>query len=281
MPSTVGINQEEAICDFVRSTNVVLASDHTWGCNSSSNGYLPNTPVCSSANGLSNWLGITCENNCVTEIILDGTTIYDASHGAPVLTKVASVGLSTNQHRSLFVEDQVQLAGSIPASIGNLVTLRVLKLPYNYLKGPLPSTIGALVSLSVLDLSFNSLSHTLPQTLGGLTALTSLQLAYNRFTGALPSEIGTLSLLKSISLQGNAFSGTVPSALCNSLTSLSTFLNLNQSKSAICYDSCFAKFVNQSSHNLIHICPTKAPTTGTWYLKCRVGYNPIVYVHRM
>ncbi|XP_028099585.1 receptor-like protein EIX2 [Camellia sinensis] len=56
-----------------------------------------------------------------------------------------------------FGEDEKNLIGVIPPSLGNLSALRILDLSYNKLNGTIPVSVGQLSNLKILDLSFNSL----------------------------------------------------------------------------------------------------------------------------
>ena len=85
-----------------------------------------------------------------------------------------------------------ELAGPIPAELGNLSNLETLYLGFNELAGPIPAELGSLSNLESLNLSNNRLTGTIPGELGSLSNLESLNLSSNELTG-IPGELGNLS----------------------------------------------------------------------------------------
>ena len=102
------------------------------------------------------------------------------------------------------------LAGSIPAELGNLPALNDLRLNSNNLTGSIPAELGNLTALSILNLFDNNLTGSMPAALGNLTALNDLRLFENSLTGSIPAELGNLSALATLLLDSNALSGIVP-----------------------------------------------------------------------
>ncbi|XP_037475504.1 probable LRR receptor-like serine/threonine-protein kinase At3g47570 [Triticum dicoccoides] len=108
------------------------------------------------------------------------------------------------------------LSGNIPASLGNVSSLRSLMLGQNNLAGPIPETLSQIASLTVLDLSYNRFSGHVPATLYNLSSLTVFNLASNNFIGQIPSEIGrSLPNLQLLEMGGNKFRGSIPDSLTN------------------------------------------------------------------
>ncbi len=105
------------------------------------------------------------------------------------------------------------LAGALPATIGNLAGLQALDLSSNALTGPVPAEIGALLRLATLRLGGNRLAGSIPAQLGSLANLQTLDLSGNALTGAVPVELGALSSLRTLDLGGNGLSGALPGAL--------------------------------------------------------------------
>jgi len=117
---------------------------------------------------LCSWYGISCANNSVSWINMPSNN----------------------------------LSGAIPASFGNLDTLRHILLNSNHISS-LPTEIGNISHLQQLDLSDNDLT-TLPTSLGNFTGfLVDLDLSLNLLTG-VPAEIGNLIHLKNLDLSYNA-----------------------------------------------------------------------------
>ena len=107
------------------------------------------------------------------------------------------------------------LVGEIPPELGQLTSLRRLRLGGNYnMKGPIPAELGNLTDLLELDLGFNTqLSGPIPSELGNLTSLERLNLRANRLTGPIPPQIGNLTRLKGLLLGSNELTGTIPPEL--------------------------------------------------------------------
>ena len=121
-----------------------------------------------------------------------------------------------------------QLAGTIPTELGDLSNLRELNLLGNQLTGNIPSELGNLSSLTQLDLAYNRLAGTIPLELGNLSSLTGLGLSANQLMGAIPPELSDLSGLRRLNLFDNQLTGNIPSELGN-LSSL-TYLALTQNQ---------------------------------------------------
>lgn len=95
-------------------------------------------------------------------------------------------------------------------SKGNLV---YLDLSENQITGTIPSSIGKILSLEYLDLSDNKLQGSLPVELGNLQHLEMLFLNDNELIGKIPLAMSHAQNLEQLFLFGNAFSGTIPAAL--------------------------------------------------------------------
>ncbi|KAL5990934.1 hypothetical protein ACLOJK_011839 [Asimina triloba] len=94
-----------------------------------------------------------------------------------ILTAFTVLDLSNNKFR-----------GSIPASTGDLKSLRVLNMSYNDLEGGLPASLGNVRELESLDLSNNRLSGEIPWQLTKLTFLSVLDLSQNLLVGSIPQS---------------------------------------------------------------------------------------------
>ena len=89
----------------------------------------------------------------------------------------------------------------LPGSIGNLQTLKMLRLFDYYLLETLPESIGNLTALTTLDLSNCINLKTLPESIGSLTALTALNLKTCHALQKLPESIGNLTELTILILE--------------------------------------------------------------------------------
>lgn len=112
------------------------------------------------------------------------------------------------------------LTGSLPPEIGQLNKLEVLNLEGTAgpnLNGRIPAELGNLQNLKVLNLKRNELTGPIPPELGNMTALEVLDLEFLPLTGSIPPEIGKLRNLKILNLFGNpqALTGRLPPELGN------------------------------------------------------------------
>ena len=90
-----------------------------------------------------------------------------------------------------------------------------LDLADNLLNGSIPAELGSLSNLTVLRLDRNELSGSIPAELGGLSNLTKLVLHNNQLSGSIPVELGNLSNLTDLELDHNELSGPLPQNLTN------------------------------------------------------------------
>ena len=108
-----------------------------------------------------------------------------------------------------------ELTGVIPAEVGNLTSVTILRLDSNQLSGSIPSQLGNLTNLRDLNLSRNALTGSIPLELGRLNNLTYLSLESNSLNGVIPSELGNLTPLRHLNLSGNQLTGSIPPELAN------------------------------------------------------------------
>ena len=121
-----------------------------------------------------------------------------------------------------------QLTGSIPAELGNLAKLTFLDLSSNDLTGPIPPELGNLANLTELLLTSNQLTGSIPAELGNLAKLTLLSLSFNDLTGSIPPTLGGLANLEDLDLLANQLTGSIPSELGNLANLRGLYLNFNQ-----------------------------------------------------
>ncbi len=128
---------------------------------------------------VSDWQGVTIENNTVTGLSL----------------------LFNN------------IDGSLPESLGNLKNLRILELSFNKISGELPASLGDLDKLEMLAFNGNEISGNVPVSLGNLKDLKQLHLSSNYLTGELPGSLKYLKNLEVFNVFDNKLSGELPSEL--------------------------------------------------------------------
>ncbi|CAI9763279.1 unnamed protein product [Fraxinus pennsylvanica] len=108
-----------------------------------------------------------------------------------------------------------QITGTLPPSIGNLVSLVGLNLSWNPLKGPIPSSIGQIKDLECLSFAGNNLTGSIPTSLGQLYSLKLLDLSSNSLSGEIPGDLVNLKNLSVLLLNDNKLHGQIPSGLAN------------------------------------------------------------------
>lgn len=164
------------------------------------------------------WFGVVCSDGHVLELQLIGNNL-----AGPLPAALGDLsGL-----RNLMLRNN-DLTGTLPASLGQLTQLQTLDLGDNLLTGTLPAEWAGMSALKSLYLYTNQLSGNIPVWLGDMTTLERLSLSANQFTGPIPAALGELSNLQQLYLSGNQLTGEIPAALAD-LASLSTLhLQFNQ-----------------------------------------------------
>lgn len=122
-----------------------------------------------------------------------------------------------------------RLTGSLPAELGQLVSLEAMDLAGNQLTGPIPDSFQQLQNLTYLRLGRNQLTGPVPAFLAKLVNLEYLLLHANNFSGAIPSSLGLLSNLKQLALSNNELTGTIPLTVAQNLKNLELLTVYNNS----------------------------------------------------
>jgi Leucine-rich repeat (LRR) protein len=116
----------------------------------------------------------------------------------------------------LEIWDSGYLSETLPETIGNLTSLKRLRIFKCESLMILPETIGNLTSLQELDICGTSV-ETLPETIGNLTSLKKLTINRCEYLKTLPETIGNLTSLKKLNIDMSISS--MPETIGN-LTSL-------------------------------------------------------------
>ncbi|BBN07096.1 hypothetical protein MPTK1_4g00970 [Marchantia polymorpha subsp. ruderalis] len=135
-----------------------------------------------------------------------------------------SLGNLTNLQRLSVTETGME--GTIPSEIGSLVNLRQLDLSRNQLQGFIPESLNSLGSLQIMDFGGNFLSGVLP-FLGGLRSVVKMVLSNNLLNGSIPSDMGQLTTLTYLDLSYNNLTGGIPSSFANLTNLENLFLEHN------------------------------------------------------
>jgi hypothetical protein len=114
------------------------------------------------------------------------------------------------------------ITGTLPTTIKNLKSIKVLWLGGNNLGGPIISEIGQLTTLVDLSLESNfredkvgkrGFMTSLPPEMAQLTNLEILDLSDNALSGSVPAQLGDLISLRRLDLSNNFFENQLPIAL--------------------------------------------------------------------
>ena len=218
------------------SLALIALYDSTNGSNWTDNtNWLTNEPV-------SNWYGITVENNRVVKLDLSlNNLVGTIPPNFKDLTALTELNLERNEISGSFPEEVLALSnltvlnlrnnnfsGPIPTNIDTLTKLEYLKLYNNPLTGQLPSELGNLSNLIDLRISGTQIDGPIPPELGNLDKLTYLALRQNKLDGSIPPELGKLINLTSLELYMNELTGEIPPELGNLIKLDRLFLLSNQ-----------------------------------------------------
>jgi Leucine-rich repeat (LRR) protein len=111
--------------------------------------------------------------------------------------------------------------GVLPAEIGQMQKLEVMRFEGNTIDAPLPSELGSCSSLRVIEMQWNQLGQ-LPKEMGRLANLERLDLAASKLTGSIPAEFVGMTKLRDLDLFINQLTGTVPEGLLSACSANST-----------------------------------------------------------
>jgi hypothetical protein len=104
----------------------------------------------------------------------------------------------------------ISYKGSLVTIDKILTTLTAIDISKNALEGTIPASIGNLISLLVLNMSHNTFNGAIPPHLGGIAALESLDLSSNMLSGDIPQELTNLTFLSTLNLSNNHLDGRIP-----------------------------------------------------------------------
>jgi hypothetical protein len=119
-----------------------------------------------------------------------------------------------------------KLVGYIPKVIGNLKYLYVIYLNDNYFTGINDNFFNA-TSLQEFHIYGNMISGTLSNRISNLVSLVAFDISDNLFYGTLPSTMQQIPSLEYVLINSNRFTGTVPEWLSNLTTLVRFSANFN------------------------------------------------------
>ncbi|KAJ8450509.1 hypothetical protein Cgig2_002194 [Carnegiea gigantea] len=108
-----------------------------------------------------------------------------------------------------------QLTGSIPDTLGLVLTLEVIRLDANSLSGAVPKNLNILTRAAELNLGNNNLSGQIPD-LTGMNVLTYVDLSNNSFDrSGIPEWFKTLPNLTTLIMVNTGLEGPIPTEIFN------------------------------------------------------------------
>lgn len=130
-----------------------------------------------------------------------------------------------------------------------------ISLGYYGLSGTIPTSIGGLMSITYLNLFQNKLSGSIPTSIGGMTLMNTLALFLNKLTGTVPSNIDQMSALNSLDFGYNMLVGVIPSTFCSLHLS---YFRIKESGNT-CYPDCLSTISNLYTDTTQKVC-SSSPT---------------------
>ncbi|KAK7267448.1 hypothetical protein RIF29_20122 [Crotalaria pallida] len=151
-----------------------------------------------------NWTGVWCNSaGAVEKLDLSYMNLSgEVSNEIQGLKSLISLNICCNRFSS-----------SLPNSIVNLTTLKILNVSQNFFNGDFPLGFGKVSGLVNLNACSNNFTGFLPEDLGNMSSLETLDLRGSFFEGSIPKVFGNLHKLKFLGLSGNNLSGEIPAEL--------------------------------------------------------------------
>lgn len=120
---------------------------------------------------------------------------------------------SSNMSLIHLLLDGNQFTGEIPASLGVVQTLEIVRLDKNYLTGSVPVNLNNLTEVTEFNLANNKLGGPLPD-LSGMTSLNYVDMSNNSFEPSeTPAWFSELSSLTALVIESGSIHGKVPEKL--------------------------------------------------------------------
>jgi hypothetical protein len=204
--------------------------------------------------------GITCENDRVVSIVIEGRgLIGKLPNILTYLEELKILKLKKNGITSIAYDigrlknlehldlSENMIESSIPSGIGDCTELKYLSLQYNNINGDFPHSIANLINLEELLLGgggvrINDINGTLPENIGNLTELKRINLVAQPLSGILPESFGNMSKLEEVLIFNTGIGGHLPVSLSSIYNPNLTALNLNGNAFTGCIPESYSVF---------------------------------------
>ncbi|MBE9487625.1 MAG: hypothetical protein IMY73_00410 [Bacteroidetes bacterium] len=117
--------------------------------------------------------------------------------------------------KSLWLDNNKSMTGSITTDIGKLSLLESVRLGDTSISGAIPESISLLTNItqfSLCNTGENGVSGNIIGGIGNMTNLVYLDLSNNAFGGELPESIGLLSKILTLNVSKNKLTGEIPAS---------------------------------------------------------------------
>lgn len=151
----------------------------------------------------------------------------DIDEEATIMGIETGIGDCANLKNLILTEGYKHGPFRLPAEIGNLNNLEVIRIEGQHAYGEIPEEIYNLSNLKTLSLRYNYFCGEVSESIAGLESLETLNLSGNKFDGEIPQALGALPELEEVYLGSNKFSGAIPSELSNMQVGSNLYLNNN------------------------------------------------------
>jgi len=99
---------------------------------------------------------------------------------------------------------------NIPLGIGNLTTLRILRLNENGFVGSIPFQMFGATEIKELNLQSNQITGSIPPEITNMHRVERIYMSHNNLKGTIPAEMGDLESLEYLHLHRNLLEGVAP-----------------------------------------------------------------------
>ncbi|VAH83256.1 unnamed protein product [Triticum turgidum subsp. durum] len=221
---------------------------------------------------LCTWTHITCDlAGHITKLEFDLTNLSGT---------LDELDFSAFPHMEELIMFGNGLHGTVPAGIGNLMSLVELHISLN----PYLTEIGNLTSLEALTITSVTLTGSIPPTIGMLTKLRPMMVDWNTQVGeGIPMEIGNMTELNTIYLRGNYLEGHLPGTISHLVKLQELYLSENQLGGHIFPElgnSSLLDTVKIAENNFSGLFPSSICVGGALRV-VDAGYNGFIGIHHL
>ena len=139
-----------------------------------------------------NLSNINLYNNAIESLpaeIANASNLRHVTIHGNKFTKFPDALTNSKSITNLDIWDEPDMAGEIPATIGNMTALNFLNINSTQLSGQLPAVLGSLPNLATINLLGNLFEGTIPEAWGNAQNLNFLNVQENKLSGEISASI--------------------------------------------------------------------------------------------